>query len=300
MEKININFLGTGQAIPTEKRNHTSILLQFNNENILVDCGEGTQRQFRKAKLNPCKITRILITHWHGDHVLGIPGLLQTLELNNYNKTLRVYVPKNTKHYFELMQKLFVHPGGLKIEIKEIESGLVFQTDKFKVISEKMSHGTPCLAYSFLEKDKLKIDKKKMKKFKLKSSKLLGDIKKGKSIKVDGKTIKPKDLVYEEKGRKISFILDTEINKNAEKLAKNSDILICESTYTNQEKDLAKEYKHMTAGQAANLAKKSKSKKLVLVHLSQRYENNEKNVLQEAKKSFKNAVIAEDLMNFSI
>ena len=79
--KTKITFLGTSQAIPTAKRNHTAVLLSYKDENILIDCGEGTQRQFRKAKLNPCKLTRILITHWHGDHVLGLPGLLQTLAL---------------------------------------------------------------------------------------------------------------------------------------------------------------------------------------------------------------------------
>jgi len=93
-EKITITFLGTSQAIPTARRNHTAILLQYKAENLLIDCGEGTQRQFRKARLNPCKITKLLITHWHGDHILGIPGLLQTLLLNQYNKTLEIYGPR--------------------------------------------------------------------------------------------------------------------------------------------------------------------------------------------------------------
>jgi len=300
MEKIKLTFLGTGYAVPTAKRNHPAILLKYRDESILIDCGEGTQRQFRKLSLNPCKITRILITHWHGDHVLGIPGLIQTLELNGYTKILEFYVPKGTGHYLELIQKLFVHPGAIKIKVHEITNGKVFETPHSLVQAEKMQHGTPCLSYSFVEKDKLKIDKKKMKKFKLKSSKFLGDIKKGKSINVNGKTIKPKDLVYEEKGRKISFVLDTKTNKNAEKIAKDSDILVCESTFTDEEKDLAGKYGHMTAAQAAQLAKKSKSKKLVLVHLSQRYENKEKMVLNEAKKIFKNTTIAEDLTNLEL
>ena len=91
---MEIIFLGTSEAVPTEKKNHTAVLLRYENENILVDCGEGTQRQFRIAKINPCKLTRILITHWHGDHVLGLPGLLQTLALNNYSKQLYIYGPK--------------------------------------------------------------------------------------------------------------------------------------------------------------------------------------------------------------
>ena len=85
-----ITFLGTSDQIPSRSRNHTSILLTYEGENILIDCGEGTQRQFRKANLNPCKITKILISHWHGDHVLGLPGLLSTLALSGYNKTLHI------------------------------------------------------------------------------------------------------------------------------------------------------------------------------------------------------------------
>ena len=96
---MDLTFLGTSQAIPTKSRNHTAMLLRYEDEMILVDCGEGTQRQFRKAEINPCKLTKLLITHWHGDHILGIPGLLQTLALNNYNKTLDVYGPSGTKRF---------------------------------------------------------------------------------------------------------------------------------------------------------------------------------------------------------
>ena len=98
---ITINFLGTAGQVPTTKRNHSAILLTFNEENILIDCGEGTQTQFRKAKLNPGKITRILISHFHGDHILGIPGILSTLALNGYNKTLEIYGPVGTKEHIE-------------------------------------------------------------------------------------------------------------------------------------------------------------------------------------------------------
>src|SRR3989344_5903298 len=107
MEKIKITFLGTGNAVPTEKRNHTAILLNYKSENILIDCGEGTQRQFKYAKLSPNKITKLLITHWHGDHVLGIPGLFQTLAMNDYQKTLEVYGPQKTEYFMSALNQLF-------------------------------------------------------------------------------------------------------------------------------------------------------------------------------------------------
>src|SRR3989338_8790556 len=103
MEKMKVTFLGTGNAIPTAARNHTGILASFFNENILIDCGEGIQRQFKIANLNPGKISRILITHWHGDHILGLPGLFQTLAMGSYNKTLKIYGPPGTGHYLALI-----------------------------------------------------------------------------------------------------------------------------------------------------------------------------------------------------
>jgi len=298
---MEIIFLGTSQAIPTKKRNHTSILLNYKNENILIDCGEGTQRQFRKLKINPCKLTRILITHWHGDHVLGLPGLFQTLELNNYSKILNIYGPKGTKKYIKQIEKLFVHKGKIKMNINEVK-GEFLDTENFKIISSELNHNTPCNGYSFIEKDKFKIIKSKLKKLKIskeerKKIKLLTQ---GKNIKIKNKTINYKDLTTIKKGKKISFILDTKKCNNINKLAKDSDLLIIESTYSNKEKELASEYKHMTAEQAGKIAKQNNVKKLILTHISQRYENKESIILKEAKKYFKNTKIAEDFMKVEI
>ena len=297
--KIPIIFLGTSQAIPTARRNHTAVLLKYKSENILVDCGEGTQRQFRKAKINPCKLTRILITHWHGDHVLGLPGLLQTLALNNYNKTLHVYGPRGTEKFMSFMYRLFVFAGKLKIEIHEV-SGKFLETTDFYIEAFPMKHGTPTNAYSFVEKDKIRLDKTKLKKLKLPQSPLLKQLQEGKDIKFNDKTIKSKDVSYTEKGKKIAFILDTIINQECYKAAENADLLIAESTYTKKEADLAKEHKHLTAGQSAQIAKKSQSGRLILTHISQRYDNKEKFILQEAKKTFPKTEIAEDLMRVEI
>jgi len=104
---MEITFLGTSDAVPTADKNHTAILLRYKNENILIDCGEGTQRQFYTAGISPTKITRLLITHWHGDHVLGIPGLMQTLGFTGYSQTLRVYGPQGTKVFFKKCLRVF-------------------------------------------------------------------------------------------------------------------------------------------------------------------------------------------------
>ncbi len=300
--KIKLIFLGTGQAIPTPKRNHTAILLSYENENLLFDCGEGTQRQMRKTKIHPCKITRLFITHWHSDHVLGIPGILQTLQLSNYNKTLYIYGPKGTKKFMKKIMSIFVKVGKIKIQVREInQPETVLETKKFKITAETMIHGTPALAYSFIEKEKLRINKQKLAKLKLpERSPLLKKLAEGKNIKIKGKIIKASSLTYKQPNKKITIILDTKENKNAYALAKNSDLLICESTYSNKEKDLAEKYKHLTSEQAANIAKKSGSKKLILTHISQRYEKNYKKLLQQAKKIFKNTTIAKDLAKIEI
>jgi len=294
--KIKATFLGTSGAIPTSKRNHTSILLTFQGENILVDCGEGTQRQFRKAGLNPCKITKILITHWHGDHVLGIPGLLQTLALNEYNKELEIYGPKGTKNFIENMFKTFVFVNKFPIKVIELsKEGKFFENDEFYLEFEKMEHNVSCNAYSFIKKGERRIDKRKLKKFGIPESPLLQKLKEGKDIEFKGKKYLSKDLTFKEEDKKISIILDTVFNKKIIPFVKNSDLLISESTFSEEIKEQAKEKNHLTAKQAGEIAKKSNSKQLILTHISQRYDKGEEFLLREAQKEFKKTSLVGDL-----
>ena len=296
VEKINITFLGTGSAIPTARRNHPAMLLRYKSENILVDCGEGTQRQFRKAHINPCKITKLLITHWHADHVLGIPGLIQTMMLNGYNKKLEVYGPRGTKAKFEQYLDLFIHKENeLDIVIKEINNEVFFDNEEFCLEAAKMDHDCPAIAYSFTVKEKSRLDKEKLKELNIPNSPLVAELVEGKTIEINGKKINGKKLIYTEKARKITFIMDTRINENAIQLAENSDLLICESTYSKDEEEIASEHGHMTSIEAATIAKEAKVKALVLTHLSQRYEAIPKVILTEAKEVFKDVIIPEDL-----
>lgn len=293
MQDIKLIFLGTGNAIPTEKRNHTAILASFANENILIDCGEGTQRQFKVANLSPTKLTRILITHWHGDHFLGLPGLFQTLAMSNYQRTLKIYGPKGTKKFLDLIQEL-IRGFNINIEVHEVSQGTIVNEKDFKIEAKEMSHGIPALAYSIILKEKIRINKAKLKKLKIPNSPLLKDLAQGKDITLNGKKIKASQVVYKELGKKLTLIMDTAINENAISLAMNSDLLVSESSFSQSEVDKAKEYHHLTAMQAAGIAKKSKSKKLVLTHLSQRYEHNPKVIEKEAKKVFKNIKLVKD------
>ncbi len=291
-EKIKLIFLGTSDAIPSIKRNHTSIWLNYKNENILIDCGEGTQRQIRKAKLNPCKITKILITHWHGDHVLGIPGLLQTLNFSGYNKILSIYGPKGTKEFMKNIMKTFAFQGKFKLDIREV-NGKFFENNDFYLESEKMTHGIPCNAYSFMKKGVLKIDKKKLTKIKIQGP-ILKKLKEGKDIIYKGKKYLAKDFTYSDESHKISFVFDTSLNNRIIPFVKNSDLLICESTFGPELKEKAEGYKHLTVKQTAEIAKMSHSKKLIITHLSQRYNKHPQKILEAAKKTFKNSFLVND------
>jgi len=297
MEKIKIKFLGTGDAIPTKKRNHSAILVSFKNENILIDCGEGTQRQMRIANISHSKLTRILITHRHGDHTLGLPGLFQTLAMHEYKKTLQVYGPKGIKRIISTIEELI---RGFNISLKVSEGSIKIKEKDFTISSLPMSHGTPANAYSIKLNDKIRLDKKKLKKYKLPNSPLLRKLQEGKSIKYKGKIIRSKDVTYKEKGKKITFIMDTKININAIRLAKDSDLLVCESAFLEKDKAKATKFNHMTAKQAATIAKKAKVKKLIITHVSQRYEKNLSDVLKEAEKTFKKTELAKDFMSIEI
>lgn len=299
VSNIKITFLGTSDAVPTVSRNHTGILLNYFGENILVDCGEGIQRQFRKAGLNPCKITKILITHWHGDHVLGIPGLLQTLSLSGYNKKLEIYGPKGFKKKLKKTLESFYFDNKIDFVIKEVKGNFV-DTEDYSLFAEKMFHRIECNAYCFIEKDKIKIDKSKLDKEELTEGPHIKDLKKGKNIKFKGKKYKAKDLTFIEKGKKICFVLDTRFDKKIPKFVKNSDLLVCEAGFSSDLEEHAEQYRHLTAEQAGKIAKQAKAKKLVLTHISQRYEQTPKVILDEAKKNFEKSFIAKDFDVFEI
>ncbi len=300
MSMIKITFLGTSGAIPTPKRNHPAILLSYNSDNILVDCGEGTQIQFKKAKISAAKTTKLLITHWHGDHVLGIPGLLQTLAFSNYNKIPNIYGPRgileNINNVLRAFPSVLVTDLRDRVKLKVFEAkGRFIDEKEFYIEAFPVRHGIPCNAYCFFEKDKLRIDKKKLAKFKIPSGKFLSKLKQGKDIIYNGKKYSAKTLTYGKKGKKICIVMDTLYDKSIVSFVKNADLLIMESTFTHESENLAERGKHMTAKKAAEIAKQAKVKKLILTHLSNRYDKNPEKVLKEAKKVFKNSFLAKDL-----
>jgi len=296
---MQVLFLGTSSMVPTKERNQSSVLISYKNEGILVDCGEGTQRQLKIAGIKLTSITKILISHWHGDHVLGLPGLIQSMAASDYNKVLEIYGPKNTKEFFRNMFKTFIFDRKIDIKINEIHNDIFFQNDEFVLEAKPLEHGIETLGFGFIEKDRRKIEMGRVKKFGLKEGPLIGKLQEGKSVILKGNKINPDDVSTVVKGRKITIISDTSPCKNADLLAKDSDLLVCEATYASALEEKSMEYSHMTSKQAAELANRSNTKRLVLTHFSARYKNTME-IEEDARNYFDNAVCAQDFMKINL
>lgn len=291
---ITVTFLGTGCMQPTKYRNHSGVLLHFGKEYLLFDCGEAIQRQFRFADKKPSRVTRLLLTHFHGDHVFGIAGLLSAMGADNYQGTLQIYGPIGTKKYLSHLFKSFAQKDIVSHQIHEVTQGEVFSTPQFKVIAKPLKHSTPCLGYTLIEHDKRKILPSKLKKFKLEGP-IVGELQQGKTITHDNKKITPNQVSVIEKGRKVAYVVDTSKCANVSALAKNTDLLIIEGTVLHELKEFAKKSGHLTVKQAAQYAKQNNVKQCIITHISQRYKD-DKEILKEAKKEFKKVKIAKDFL----
>lgn len=297
---MKLTFFGTGSMLPTKERNPISVLLSYDTEHILFDCGEGTQRQMKIAGFSPPKLTKIFLSHWHGDHLFGLPGLLLTLAAAQPDKKLDLYGPKHSKQRFAFMQKLYVREDAIDITVHEVGGGTFLENDQFLVQALPLDHTTHVVGYSFIEKGRRKINVAYLqKKYGLTQHPLLKQLQQGKDIVWEGKKIKANEATFLQPGRKITFITDTAVCQNIVKLAKNADVLICEATHLDELKEKSKEFKHLTAKQAALLAKRAKVKTLILFHYSQRYRDLTP-FQREAQQHFKDTICADDFFVFDV
>ncbi len=298
---MKVTFLGTSATFPTKERNHTAVLLRYGAESLLFDCGEGTQRQIRIAEESPMKITKIFVTHWHGDHVLGLSGLIQSCSMGNRSAELDVYGPKETKKRLEYALKSCAFVPTFKINVKEVYAQKVkaiCSGEGYKVFAVNGVHKIPCLSFAFEEDSRFRINKDFVDKNKLQGNPALNKLQKGEDIAVNGKKIKAKDVTYQVKGKKVTYVMDTTPTKEIVELASDSDVLICESTFMNDLKDSAADG-HMTAKMAGKLAKDAKVKQLVITHFSQRYKDS-KELVDEAKNKFQNTIAAKDFLSLTV
>lgn len=296
---MQVTFLGTSAMMPTKERNPSAVFLSYKTEGVLFDCGEGTQRQLKIAGININKITRLLLSHMHGDHMLGLPGLVQTLGAGNYNGVLEICCPKGAKMQIEALFNAVVFDFRIRCRITEVWDGIFFEGKDFLLEAKPLHHKIPCVGYAFVEKDKRKIDIGKVKKFGIPEGPLIGELQNGKSVMYKGKKVQPDDVSHSVKGRKLAFITDTVYCKNAVLLAKDADLLICEGTFAHGLEDKAHEYMHLTSREAGQIASQAGAKKLVLTHFSARYKTTH-DVEEDAKTVFPEVVCAKDFMRITV
>jgi len=300
---ITITFLGTVSGIPSLNRNHPAIALEyFSNyrDVLLFDCGEGTQKQIMKSDLSFMNIKKIFITHWHADHFAGLIPMIQTMNLEKRQKPLTIFGPEAERFVSDILDLGYF---GLRFPVKAVN--VPFEGNKITVIDETedyvietipVYHSVPTVAFCLREKDKWNIDEKKLSKLGLKRGPWLRKLKKEGKVKQGNKTIKIEDIGYVKKGLKVVYTGDTKPCNNVLKISKDADVLIHDATFL--EEDVS-EKAHASVKDAAEIAKKAKVKALILTHISRRY-TDVKELEDEAKKVFKNTLLAKDLMKISV
>lgn len=292
---MRIYILGTSGTFPNKRRNHPSIFIEYKGIGVMFDCGEGTQRQMRTLKIRPSKLKHIFITHWHGDHILGLPGIIFSLINMGYKGKLNIYIPKGYEKKLKYIFDGFGIEPTFEIVVKEINEGKVLDEAEFEVYSKKVKHTIDTYAFYFKQKDYIKIDEKLAREVGIfNNKKLLKKIKKGEIVEYNGKKISYKDVGYIKKGIKITYITDTLFFEDLIDFTKDSDILISEAYYF-YDPHLAKEHYHMDFIEVKELFEKSNSKILLLMHFSQRYDKELDGIKNKIESENKNIFFLEDL-----
>ncbi|WP_338776983.1 ribonuclease Z [Metabacillus sp. FJAT-52054] len=304
---MNVLFLGTGAGVPSKQRNVSAMALELLEERgtvWLFDCGEGTQHQILHTSLKPRKIEKIFITHMHGDHIFGLPGLLGSRSFQGAEDPLTIYGPKGITQFVKAALAHSQTHLRYPIEVIEGEGGIVFEDEQFIVEAILLEHGLPSYGYRVIEKDKpgtLMADK--LMAAGIKPGPAYQKLKEGGSLETEeGKLILGSDFLGPpKKGKIISICGDTRSCPQLAKLAEDADLLIHEATFGEEDEKLAYEYYHSTTIQAAELAKQCRVKQLVLTHISARYQGEQVGtLLEEAVKIFSDTIIAEDLLRLEV
>ncbi|MDM5189850.1 ribonuclease Z [Bacillus sp. DX4.1] len=301
-------FLGTGAGVPSKGRNVSSIALQLleeRGETWLFDCGEATQHQILHTSVRPRRIEKIFITHLHGDHIFGLPGLLGSRSFQGGTTPLTVYGPKGIKQFIEVALSVSTTHVKYPLEIVEItEEGLVFEDKQFYVETKRLSHGIECFGYRVVEKDiqgHLLVDK--LLEAGVKPGPIFKRLKDGETVELeDGRVLHGKDFIGPpQKGRIITILGDTRYCEASRQLAQDADVLVHEATFAAEDVEQAHNYFHSTTEQAARIALQANVKRLILTHISSRYQGETyKELLQEAQALFLNTEMALDLKYFHV
>jgi ribonuclease Z len=291
---MKVIFLGTSGSAPTKARNLPAVAVEHDGEVLLFDCGEGTQRQIMRYSVNISKISAIFLTHAHGDHIIGVAGLIRTLALNKRTAPLKIYIPEGQEKAIKSLIEFDNALIGYPIEVVSIKGGQVLKGDDYTISAFPVNHTIKCYGFVFAEDERLHFIKQKAEALGIKG-KVFSEITKKGHATINGKRVTLASVTTKEKGKKIVYVTDTKPCKATQTAAAGANLLIHEATYAEKYKEQAEERGHSTALQVAKMAKAAKVNMLVLTHISARYKD-PKELLDEARSVFKNTAIAEDGM----
>ena len=298
---VSVTFLGTGGSVPSSFRNLPSVLVRRGPELLLFDCGEGTQKQFLQAKAGTNRKMRIFISHLHGDHLFGLPGMLHSLSFMGRTRELEIIGPKGTAQFVRSVNRVAKLYPRFSILVRDVSAGRVVNDPEYEVRAAWAKHSIPCLAYSFQEKPKSgRFDPAKARKLGIPEGPLWKRLQTSQTITFKGKRILSRLVVGPpRRGVKVTYAVDTRPCRAVTELAKGSDLLIHDSCFDESIAGKAKSYGHSTATEAASVARKSKVRRLALFHISVMYENPTP-LLRQARRVFRDSIICKDMETIHI
>jgi ribonuclease Z len=299
---LNVTFLGTAGSLPTPERNPSAILINREGEMLLFDCGEGTQRQMMRARTGMMRLNYIFLTHLHADHILGIPGLLETMAFQGRKKPLVIAGPTHTLRLVETFKAVCYFSRDFEVQAVELKPEDILCMDGYQVEAIETRHSVPSLGYCLKEDPRLgRFNRDAAIALGISPGPLFGKLQHGQSVEVDGKMIHPDQVMGPPRlGRKIVYTGDTRPCRTVEVASDGADLLIHDCALADDMADWARETKHSTAGEAAQVAKRAKVRQLALTHISSRYSEDTFSLLRDAKSIFERTIVAEDLMTLEI
>lgn len=296
MSNRELVVLGTASQVPTRRRNHNGYFLRWDGEGLLFDPGEGTQRQMQFAGVTASHVSRICITHFHGDHCLGLPGVLQRMSLDEVAHQVEVCYPASGREVFGHLRHAAIYRGSVSLLERPLTADGAAATVEghgqgFRLEARQLSHTVPTVGYALIETDGRRMLPDKLAAAGITGSDI-GRLQRDGSLVVSGQAVTLDQMSEPRSGQRFAFIMDTRLCDAAFALAENADLLVCECTFADADAALAREYGHLTAGEAGRIAAESGARSLVLTHFSQRYDEEATDRLgAEAAEAFDGEIV---------
>lgn len=307
---MQITFLGTSAGVPTRARNVSCVALRLEQrgEVWLFDCGEGTQHQLlRCPEIRISQITRVFITHMHGDHIFGLMGLLATCGMAGHARRIDIYGPRGLQEYVREVTRRSQTRFSYPAEVRTVEPGVVYEDEGYTVACGALSHRLPAFGYRVTEKDRPgRFDVERARSLGIPEGPLYGRLKRGETVALpDGRAVDGRDLTGPtEAGRVVAYCTDTVYCRGSVELSRGADLLIHEATFSRADADLARQSTHSTAETAARVALEAGARRLAITHISPRYaEGNEvtpQDLLAEARAVFPDTLLARDFLTVEV